>query len=138
MWIPKWFLLFLVVLVIGVGVLPLFRYLDGNSRRSTPILRCRTVVLACQSYRKANEAGGSFPSRIADLMRPPFGGPPVLEDRTVKDGWGKPLRYAVVVQENGDEEVYVWAERDTPGAVEIFGAKGTADGRIVLFNRPAD
>jgi hypothetical protein len=68
------------------------------------------------------------PARLADLH---------WIDRDLKDAWGTPFRYAVVPNDAGEPEHYVWSEwTQDDGRVALIGAKATADGKTTMFGLP--
>jgi hypothetical protein len=102
------------------------------------IYNAKTLIHSCLTYRDHPQSGGKYPASLDELIKPPFGGTPLLEDpqHDVLDGWGKRLRYAVVVNEQGEPEPYVWAERVVNGKIFLCGAKGMSNGTVVAFGLP--
>lgn len=100
------------------------------------IVRARSVIEGCVAYRERPQSGGQYPATLDDLIRPPFGGGPFVREANVLDGRGQRLRYAVVVNEKGEAEVYAWGERAGNGRTHLCGAKAAADGTVVVFGLP--
>jgi hypothetical protein len=100
--------------------------------------RSHGVILGCIAYRQHPQSGGKYPATLEELVRPPFNGGPFLPDPEYhcRDGWGKKLHYAVVVNEKGEGEAYAWGERSVNGKTHLCGAKATEDGTVVLFGLP--
>lgn len=136
---PRHWVIGAAVVLLAALSLPLFqRTTDRYQNTHLSIHRARSVIEASVTYRQVAAAGGKYPASLDDLLRPAFGGRPLLEgaDRDTIDGWGHRLRYAVVVNEKGEGEAYAWAERTVNGKTHLCGAKGTADGTVVLFGLP--
>lgn len=116
---------------------------DKNANLIWATYKARDLVLACQAYRQHPGSGGKYPATLADLLAPPFGGGPLLGEGenpkyTLMDPWANPFKYAVVLNEAGDPEPYVWAELTRNGATTLVGAKLTAEGEVVAFGLPPD
>ena len=87
--------------------------------------------LARASFQK-NKRNGQFPARLSDVRS----GTDIAEHRLI-DAWGKAFRYAVVPNEAGELEPYVWTERiEADGRATIIGAKVRPDGTAVRFGLP--
>ncbi len=125
----------LLTLALILGLLQ--RVSDRHYPTHQTIARASAVIDGCVAYRKQPQSGGKYPATIDELVRPPFGGTFLLDPEYYSfDGWGKRLRYAVVVNEKGETEVYAWGERSVNGKTSICGAKATTDGTVVLFGLP--
>ena len=109
--------------------------IDKNARANQAMFQASRLVEACEAYREAKYSEREYPATLADLLTPPFGGPPFLLNGAegLIDPWGKPYRFAVIRHESGGTEVYVWAERTVDGRTRLFGAKRTDRGTIELF-----
>src|SRR5262249_45189947 len=125
-----------LVAVIGLGALQ--HASDRHYGTHSSIHRASGVIYGCIAYRNHPQSGGKYPASLDELQRPSFKGGPFLEDPNydLHDAWGNRLRYAVVVNEKGEAEAYAWAERTDNAKTYLCGAKGTADGTIVLFGLP--
>jgi hypothetical protein len=131
----------LAALLVGVALFVLIFGTKESDRYYTThrtIDKAKTLVLACQAYRKDPKSGQAYPATLADLLHPPSGGEPILYEgaNELVDCWGRPLKYALVPNDHGEPEPYVWAERTVNGKTTLIGAKGTADGEITLFGLP--
>jgi hypothetical protein len=63
-------------------------------------------------------------------------GKPLLDggDRALCDSWGEPFKYALVPNEEGILEPYVWFERTKDGKTTLFGAKWSIrENEVVTF-----
>lgn len=107
---------------------------DRHQTTHLTIHHAEYVVRVCVAYHA--KSGGKYPTTLNDLLRPQFNGEPFLEEWQTLDGHGKRLRFAVVVNENDEAEVFAWGERDVDGKTHLCGAKATADGTLVLFGLP--
>lgn len=114
------------------GLLWLIKPLEGDNKRDRSIADVYTIALACQAYRL--HSGGAYPSQLRDLTHPPFGGKPFLDsEESLIHSWGMPYRYAVVPDEAGELELYVWAEEPDENRVLMHGVKIRADGVRLRF-----
>ncbi len=136
---PRRVVLALIVLVLtlmGLSLVAPPPY-DMNWSASRVTFDTTEIAHACGAYRNSEKnAGKKFPTTIDDLIRPmPGGGGPFLDVRPsdLIDPWGNPYRYAVVTSANGEQEVYVWAERIVDGKLKLLGAKCCADGEVRRF-----
>lgn len=104
-----------------------------TKRSHQAVLQAKGLILACEAYHA--QSGEKYPTKLADLIVPPFGGSSFVRngEDDLLDPWGRPFKYAVVPDGNGDPEVYVWAERTVDGKLLFIGAKRTASGRTELF-----
>ena len=125
----------IMLAVIFVGIALWFcwpRYLGGNDKYHWSIADLRTIASACRAY--SLQSGGAYPEKLGDLIHPPFGKKPFLDSKdAIIDPWDKPYRYAVVPNERGEPEVYVWTEYDDDGGWVMIGVKVRADGSTVRF-----
>lgn len=126
----------LVAVVFVCGVLFGQRVSDQNYCLFKSITRSRSIVEACIEYRRLPGSQGNFPASLAELQKPLFHGMPLIDEYHLRDGWGKPLRFAVIVNAEGEPEVYAWAEHDHDGKVLLHGAKAGTDGRVIDFGMP--
>ena len=126
-----------LVLVIAVGLLGL-ESSDRNYMSHSAIDQARYLAIGCEMYYEHPKSGGKYPEKLADLIHPPFGDGPFVEDHSsdLIDPWGNPYKYALVQNENGKWEPYVWAERTVDGKTTLLGAKWTANGEAQLFGLP--
>src|SRR5689334_22738949 len=90
-----------LVLIAGFILLALQRQTDRYQVTYESIHRAREVILGCIAFRSYSNSEGKYPASLEELSRSPF-----LEDpkRAVLDGTGKRLRFAVVVNEKGEQE----------------------------------
>lgn len=119
----NWVLVLLLILVAGVVLYSFtFRY-TGETKADRALLKMQAIHRACENYRKET---GSYPTTLTDLVKPPDGEEPFLEDgqRGIIDSWGNPFKYEIVTNENGAQIVYVWAEQTKNGKVlTVVGEK---------------
>jgi hypothetical protein len=130
-----WTLIALVVLAIAGAIALVFRGYVEDYRGSMTVLQARTLIAACEAYQGHSSAENKYPSTLNDLVSPPWGGPSLLrngKDELV-DSWGSPFRDAVVPNEKGEVEIYVWAERIVDGKTSLIGAKRTGSGETQHF-----
>ena len=127
-----------VLLVAAViTIVSTMRYI-GSGRSGDAIQQSMSILRACEAYRdnpNNPEAGKRFPTTLADLVKPPFGGSSFLRsgEADLLDPWGHSYRYAVVTSASGEQEAYVWAERIADGKLKLLGAKRCADGEVRIF-----
>lgn len=128
----------IVIGVILAIVTPWFvSELTHKSRGSNPVDRsiahARAAIEACQIYRKLED---KYPDSFSELSEPKFNGNAILLEGYELDGWRRPLRYAVVLNDKGEEEPHVWTECRLNGNLSLVGAKGTLDGKVLNIGRP--
>jgi hypothetical protein len=100
----------------------------------------RAVALAegCRDYRQTYPDRG-YPASLAELAKETNGIGPFVDDGSLVDGWGRPFRYALVPNGDGELEPYIWSEwTHSDGRTTLHGAKLTADGKVIPFGPPAD
>jgi hypothetical protein len=137
----KWrwkFVLISVLTLVALALLIVYltkQYEDASYSRKT-LLQAHSVLQACEAYRNdpAN-SGKKLPVTLTDLLRPSFTDKSFLRngEADLLDRVGNPLRYAVVINRNGEQEVYVWGERIMDGQLKLVGAKRKANGEIEVF-----
>ena len=116
----------------------MMRVSHGYSLTKNGIVDAGFFAQACWSYRE-HTPGRKFPAELSDLLlRSPQGIGPFKDMRDDKcdDPWGNPYKYALVPNENGDLEPYVWAESIVDGKLRLYGAKCGADGMVIRFGWP--
>src|SRR3954449_12969308 len=77
----------------------------GPTRPGNALLGAKRVLQACEAYHdNPDNTGKRYPTALADLVPPPFGGGAFLRDgdRDLIDPWGHPYRYAVITNANGE------------------------------------
>jgi hypothetical protein len=142
---PPWVLRFMVRRVLPVGIcllvvgvvivlIVLSRPDDGYSPRLATLHRAENIALACQWYARQSP-DGKYPATLAELQKPMTPGRAPWVDE-IADAWGTPFRYALIPNESGVLEPYIFTERTCEGRNTILGAKVAADGTIVVFGRP--
>jgi len=132
----------LVAMVIVLICIPEFLYQSmrvwpESFRYGRAIHESHGFVHGCWSYRERTP-GRKFPAKLSELLlRSPEGVGPFMDTRddTCDDPWGNPYKYALVPNENGELEPYVWAERIENGKAKLYGAKCSADGTVTQFGR---
>jgi len=97
------------------------------------------LAAACRAYYQ-HSPDKKYPAKLTDLLKPPGDIGPLVHnpDEAFLDAWGQPFRYALVPNEDGELEPYVWTERTRNGRTKLIGAKYTADGKKVVFGLPED
>ena len=89
-------------------------------------LACMKLLDVCLNYQN-NPANQKhlIPMRLLDLVEPPFGGTGYLPngEKDLLDPWGKMLLYAVAINEKGQPQPYIWAERKVDGKTKVIGTK---------------
>jgi hypothetical protein len=130
----------IVLLVLLLGMLLGTRESDKNYNLYKAIIRSEELLLMCEEYSHSG-SDKKYPSSLADLVTPPFGGSPNLRDTPqhyIIDPWGNPYKYAMVKNAQGKTELYVWTECVVKGKLKLLGAKMIADGSmsIVRFGHP--
>ena len=112
---------------VGLVVAAVTHTTDRNAAQIWATYKARVLVLACQAYREHPGSGGRYTSTLADALAPPFGGSLLGEGEdpsdVLTDAWGNPFKYAVVLNDAGEPEPYVWAERTRDGAPTLIGAE---------------
>jgi hypothetical protein len=144
---PPWVRRFVLRRVLPIGTLILAlsalivigaitKTYPGRGPIGVTCARATTIVKACRNYRQYCPEG-RYPATLAELIRPPSGCGPFLDnEEDLIDGWEKPFRYAVVPNEAGELEPYVWTEWTRGGKTTLIGAKLSANGTVVRFGRP--
>ena len=124
------------LLLFGLGVLLVVfltsRWSDRHYMTHLSISRATDAAEACRIYRDLHPKG-MYPAKLADLL-------PFLDnsERSLKDAWGDPFRYALVLNPAGVLEPHFWTERTRDGKTTLHGAKLAADGTVVRFGVPED
>ncbi|CAN5638766.1 hypothetical protein BH11PLA2_BH11PLA2_17990 [soil metagenome] len=128
----------LITLFLLLAMASFQRVSDRNYAWDYSINHARSVILGCQLYRKHSESGGNFPATLNELLEARFKGQEYLEvpEIDILDWQGKRLRYALLINEQGEQEVYVWTEITVREKTQLCGAKGTIDGSVTLFGLP--
>jgi hypothetical protein len=130
----------LVLLIGGIALIFFGFKTDRHYNTHVSIMRAEVLARACRDYSR-HSPDGRFPVGLTDLRSPPPGDDRrVLDDdgSDLTDTWGTPFRYAVVANETGQLEPYVWAERTVDGKTTLLGAKIAADGSVIRFGQPTD
>lgn len=131
-----------VVAVLAVFALALVcsqpRYFDRHDVIHSTIARTKDIVTGCVTFRDNPQSEGKYPATLDELIRPPFGGPPYLRNMEddLLDARGERFGYAVVVDETGGAQVYVWGNGRKHGKPHLCGAKANVDGTVVAFGLP--
>jgi hypothetical protein len=97
-------------------------------------MNAQHVAKACELFRKYESFDGRYPQSMGDLIH--GDGKPLLDggDRALCDSWGEPFKYALVPNEEGILEPYVWFERTKDGKTTLFGAKWSIrENEVVTF-----
>jgi hypothetical protein len=88
------------------------------------ILQVKRLMNATEQYvtNRANKVR-RYPSTLADLVKPPFGGTSFLQnkEKDLHDPWGMLYRQAFEVDDRGLVRQYVWTEREVNGKVKRIG-----------------
>jgi general secretion pathway protein G len=96
----------IIVILAGVAVVAVPRYIE-DGRRTSALAGCKNLATAIEAYTtNPGNPDGIPPSQLADLVRPPFGGPSFLRngEADTRDPWGKP--YNIEQSQRGDGTVY--------------------------------
>ncbi|HJZ53473.1 MAG TPA: hypothetical protein VKE74_00855 [Gemmataceae bacterium] len=130
-----WAAAVLVVLAAGVVLILATTSYGIPDRQSRAVLQAEGLIAACEAFREHPDSGKKYPATLAELVNPPWGGSSYLKHREqdLIDPWGNPFKYAIVPNEKGEPEVYVWTELTRDGKTTLLGAKQTADGKTHLF-----
>jgi hypothetical protein len=119
-----------------IGLLALVVILRPRDYRALKagVRQCRVLAEACREYSENPQAEGKYPEKLADLLAPRWGGPPLIDPvPALTDPWGDPYFFTVTVDERGRREPYVWMERTVDEKFTLVGAKWSADGKAVTF-----
>jgi hypothetical protein len=131
---------FLLVVVVLVSLLLLsVQKTDQNYNENVAIIHATSLTSACRAYYLSPRSGGTYPAKLMDLIEPPFGGSSFVDGgdkNKLISCWGQPYKYAVIPNEQGEPEFYVWAEHVVDGELRIHGAKRTAAGAAVRIGGP--
>jgi hypothetical protein len=133
----KWAVVVLVLLALGIVLILAATTYDGYSKSDQAVMQAANLTQVCEAYRVHPNSGKKYPATLADLASPPFGGSSFLKygKDDLIDPWGNPFKYAIVPNEKGEPEVYVWTERIVDEKLMLLGAKRTADGETHVFGR---
>jgi len=125
----------LVAMVIVLLCIPEFVFRSHkvwpeSYRHGKAIHESSRFVQACWIYRE-HTPGQKFPAKLSEVL-------PLMELRDDKsdDPWGNPYKYALVPNEKGELEPYVWAETIVDGKLKLHGAKCKSDGTVIRFGFP--
>jgi hypothetical protein len=88
-------------------------------------LGAKALLQAAEAYAlHPKNKEGRWPATLADLLKPPFGGGPLLrnKEKDLMDPWGGLYRCRTEADEmTGRARFYVWTEREVNGKVRIYG-----------------
>ena len=109
----------------------------GESEETKACLQAETILHACEAYRDspANPERGKYPTALAELVNPPFGGPSFLHNGAgdLIDPWGNPYHYEVAKNSDGEIEISVCTVWVGDEGIRLLGAERKADGKIRSF-----
>jgi general secretion pathway protein G len=96
----------IIVVLAGVSSIYVFRYLE-DAKEGAAKAGMKTIETACKAYEIKI---GQLPNSLQDLLQPPDGGKPYLENGTegLNDPWGKPYSYDASGGHNGGQKPDVW------------------------------
>ena len=128
---------FLTVLILAFVIIEMKFSIVGISNEERATFSAVYILKACHAYAKHPETSGQPPMNLTELIEPKFGGCAFLEggQAALTDPWGKPFRYANVLNDRGEMEYYVWSERNTNSSLSFHGAKLLADGTVLTFGK---
>ena len=80
-------------------------------------LNASGLTQACEAYQLNPKAAGAHPAKLAELVRPVFGGASLIRNGAADllDPWGVAYKYAVEKDKNGLPVPFVWTERVVNG-----------------------
>jgi hypothetical protein len=111
-----------------------------NAKVNFSRIGSHNLATACKAYRRVPESGNQYPKQLGELLDPPFGGPPFIEggERALLDAWGRPYKYVLVKNADGELEPCVWAEWEYNGRPTAagWGWNGESVGKITLDTIP--
>lgn len=122
-----------VVILAFVGLLFFSKDLDRYYTWHETINKTRMLSRACIAYRNHPKYTKRYPASLDELTLNNLIDEP---DYSLRDGWGKRLRYVVMLNENGEDEIYIWSERIVKDEMFLCGAKVTADGKVIDIGLP--
>ena len=85
----------------------------------------RGLMTACEAYSLNPASNNQYPTKLAELVRPVFGGASLIRNGAADllDPWGVAYKYAVAPGENGETFPHVWTERVVGGTTKVIGRK---------------
>jgi general secretion pathway protein G len=132
--LKPWELLVLgtAIAYVGLTVLAIYsiRVYDGEVARS--VILCKHLSDAVEAY--VNHPANTdhrLPSRVADLIHPPWGGPSLYRDGAEEplDPWGNPFRLEHRRTRDGEDVVLVWTAKPDGTKISQFGVGQSAEPR---------
>ena len=98
------------------------------AKEKLAVLNARGLIAACEAYSLNPASNNQYPTKLADLVRPVFGGASLIRNGAADllDPWGVAYKYAVAQGENGETFPHVWTERVVNGKTKVIGRKPPA------------
>jgi general secretion pathway protein G len=96
----------IIVVLAGVSSIYVFRYLE-DAKEGAAKGGIKTIETACKAF---EIKVGNAPGSLAELLNPPGGGKPYLENgqEALLDPWKKPYAYDASGGHNGGQKPDIW------------------------------
>jgi hypothetical protein len=96
-----------------------------EAKEKTALLQTVTIRKACEQYYLNPNSGGTYPKKLEDLIKPPWGGSSFLANGkdNLLDPWAKAFKYELAKDAKGFDKPFIWAERTVNGKTKVIGAK---------------
>ncbi len=101
----------ILVVLAGVSSVYVFRYLD-DAKVNAAKAGVKAIEKAAQGYEIAH---GTLPQTLQELVQPPSGGRPYIEQQAMLDPWGQPYQYDPSGSRNGGLKPDVWTTAPSTG-----------------------
>jgi general secretion pathway protein G len=103
----------ILVVLAGTSSLYVFKYLE-NSKVNRAKVDVKTIQTAAEAYKVQT---GELPESLQQLVSPPDGGKPYIEQQYIMDPWGKPYSYESSGQHSNGTHPDVWTT--TPDGQQV-------------------
>jgi type II secretory pathway pseudopilin PulG len=113
----------IVLFAAAAGGLTDDRQEDAKERLA--VINARNLTVAAKAYRIKHD---KWPEKLADLTKGTKDMPAYIAggEKALLDPWGEQYKFAMLEDEKGQEQVYVWSERVVGGETKVYGSKPSA------------
>src|SRR5262245_37826594 len=94
-----------------------------DAKQSSAHLKAREISQAAELYKLSpKNPTMEYPTRLEEMVLPPFGGPPFLNDQeALLDPWGKPFQMEVRAKSSGDTYILISTTAPDGTPISNFG-----------------
>jgi general secretion pathway protein G len=101
----------ILVVLAGAAVPIYMTHLEG-AKKSTAWSNAKTIEQQCEAYKIKN---GDYPANLQELAHPSDGSTPTMEEKDLKDPWGREYMYANPGQHSTLGKPDIWSTGGTAG-----------------------